>query len=147
MHVKAQLATRLLLAGMFAVTLALAGCGGSSNSGSTASGATANDAGATATATSTSTTSSSTTTAGTATLSWAAPTENIDGTPVTGLAGYRVYYGTSADALTQSIEVPGPATTTYVVSDLGPGTYYFAVAAYNSDGIEGAQSSVASKTI
>jgi hypothetical protein len=35
---------------------------------------------------------------GSATLSWAAPTENMDGTPLTNLAGYQIYYGTSAAA-------------------------------------------------
>jgi hypothetical protein len=33
-------------------------------------------------------------TTGTATLSWSAPTTNTDGTPVTTLIGYHIYYGT-----------------------------------------------------
>ena len=32
---------------------------------------------------------------GSATLSWTPPTQNMDGTPLTNLAGYRVYWGTS----------------------------------------------------
>jgi hypothetical protein len=32
---------------------------------------------------------------GQATLSWTAPDENTDGTPLINLAGYRIYYGTS----------------------------------------------------
>ena len=35
---------------------------------------------------------------GSAALSWAVPTENTDGTPLTNLAGYQIYYGTSATA-------------------------------------------------
>jgi hypothetical protein len=31
---------------------------------------------------------------GQATLSWDPPTTNVDGTPLTDLAGYKVYYGT-----------------------------------------------------
>jgi hypothetical protein len=85
--------------------------------------------------------------AGTATLTWTAPKSNTDGSPVTGLAGYHVYYGTSPDALTKTIDIAGPTSTTYVVSDLSSGTYYFAVSAYNASGIESAQSNVASKTI
>jgi hypothetical protein len=142
MHVKAHLATRPLLAGLFAMALVLGGCGGGSSSGNSSGTAT----GTTSTVTSTGTTTA-TSTAGTATVTWVAPTENINGTPVTGLAGYRVYYGTSADALTESIEVPGTATTTYAVSDLSPGTYYFAVTAYNALGVESAPSDVASATI
>jgi ABC-type glycerol-3-phosphate transport system substrate-binding protein len=30
-----------------------------------------------------------------ATLTWDAPTTNVDGTPLTDLAGYKVYYGTA----------------------------------------------------
>jgi hypothetical protein len=142
MQSKGQLATRLGLAVLMIMAFVLGGCGG----GGSSSGAAASTAGGTATVSSTtsSTTASST---GTATLSWSAPTENVDGTPITGLAGYRVYYGTSADALTESIDVAGATTTTYVINDLSPGTYYFTVTAYNAQGIESDQSNVASKTI
>ena len=34
---------------------------------------------------------------GSATLSWLPPTTNIDGSPLTNLAGYKIYWGTSAD--------------------------------------------------
>jgi hypothetical protein len=84
-------------------------------------------------------------TTGTATLSWAAPTQNTDGSSLTDLAGYRVYYGTSADALTQVIDVSD--VTTYVINGLSSGTYYFAVAAYSTAGTESALSETATKTI
>jgi hypothetical protein len=84
---------------------------------------------------------------GTATLSWAAPTTNTDGTPVTGLIGYHVYYGTSESVMTQSVLVSGGATTTYEITGLAAGTWYFAVAADSADGTESAQSAVGSKTI
>ena len=83
---------------------------------------------------------------GSATLSWVAPTQNTDGSALTDLAGYIIHYGTSADALTQTIAVSS-ATTTYVVDQLAAGTYYFAVVAYTSGGTQSAPSSVASKTI
>ena len=86
-------------------------------------------------------------TAGTVSLSWAAPTENTNGTAVTDLAGYHIHYGTSASALSSEIDVPGAATTSYEISNLSAGTYYFTVSAYNSLGVESAPSGEASQTI
>jgi hypothetical protein len=85
--------------------------------------------------------------AGSASLSWTAPTLNTDGTPVTDLAGYHIYYGTSVAALNSSIDVPDAATTEYEISNLSSGTYYFIVIAYNSLGLDSAASNQASKTI
>lgn len=84
---------------------------------------------------------------GSATLSWTPPTENTDGSALANLAGYKIYYGSSATALTQTIQITNPGLTTYVVSNLGPGTTYFAIAAYTSAGVESQQSAVGSKTI
>jgi hypothetical protein len=84
---------------------------------------------------------------GTATLSWNAPTQNTDGSPLSDLAGYRVYHGTSPNFLDQMTQLPGAGNTTYVFSQLAIGTHYFAVAAYTSSGVESALSSVGSKTI
>ena len=67
-----------------------------------------------------------------ATLSWTPPTLNVDGTAVTDLAGYRLYYGTSSGNYTNEIEIDNPSITTYVVENLSPGTYYFVVTAFNS---------------
>ncbi|MGB6309578.1 MAG: Calx-beta domain-containing protein [Steroidobacteraceae bacterium] len=83
---------------------------------------------------------------GTATLSWAAPTTNTNGTPVTPLSGYHVYYGTSQSAMTESISVSA-GTTTCEITALGSGTWYFAVAAVAADGTESAKSNIGSKTI
>jgi hypothetical protein len=86
-------------------------------------------------------------TTGSATLSWTPPTANTDGTPVTNLGGYRIYYGTNSNSLNSQIQVSNAGLTSYTVGNLSPGTYYFAVAAYTADGIEGAASAVGSKTI
>jgi putative Ig domain-containing protein len=80
-------------------------------------------------------------------LSWVAPTQNTDGTPITDLAGYRIYFGTSAEELTDSIDVVGAQSTTYVVENLPAGTYYFAVTAYSTAGIDSGESNLASDTI
>jgi fibronectin type III domain protein len=84
---------------------------------------------------------------GSATLSWTEPTENTDGTPITGLAGYHIYYGTSQGAMSTTITVASPTETSYVVTGLAPGTYYFTVVAYNTAGVDSPQSNVGSKTI
>jgi hypothetical protein len=86
-------------------------------------------------------------TTGSAALSWTAPTHNTDGTPITNLAGYHIYYGVSASAMTSTITVADAAETSYVVGGLAPGTYYFAVVAYNSAGMDSSKSNVGSKTI
>ena len=84
---------------------------------------------------------------GTATLSWVAPTENSDGSALTNLAGYRVYYGTSASALNTMAELSNPSLTTYMVTGLTAGTYYFALKAYTSANVESDLSNIASKLI
>jgi hypothetical protein len=84
---------------------------------------------------------------GSATLSWTPPTQNTDGTSLTNLSGYRIYYGTNAASLGSSIQVTNAGLTSYTVGGLTPATYFFAVAAYTADGVEGAQSVVGSKTI
>jgi hypothetical protein len=88
-----------------------------------------------------------TTVAGTATLSWVPPTLNTDGTPVTSLSGYHIYYGTSPSALTQSVAISDATTTSYGMTGLASGTWYFAVAADAADGTESAMSVIGSKTI
>ena len=86
-------------------------------------------------------------TTGSAALSWTEPTQNTDGTPLTNLAGYHIYYGTSAGAWTSTITVLDATETSYVVGGLAPGTYYFAVVAFNTAGEDSPQSNVGSKTI
>ncbi len=124
--------------------LALAGCGGGSG---TASGGGGNSGGSGSGSSSSSGGSSSGTTTGSASLSWTAPTTNNDGSPLTDLAGYHIYYGASADLLTSQIDVVGSSTTSYVVNNLVSGTWYFAVTAFNSVGLESDLSNTGSKTI
>lgn len=83
---------------------------------------------------------------GSATLSWVAPTLNTDGTALTGLTGYRIYFGTNASALTQWVDVPNASVSTYVLGNLSPATWYFAVKAM-ANGVESNFSNVATKTI
>ena len=84
---------------------------------------------------------------GSATLSWTAPSENSDGSAITDLAGYRIYHGTSANALVDQIQVNNPGVTVYVVEGLPRGTNYFAITAYNSSGAESDRSPIGSKSV
>jgi hypothetical protein len=86
-------------------------------------------------------------TVGTATVSWMAPNQNTDGSALTNLAGYRIYYGTGADALTQVIDVPTVGVTAYVIDNLSAGTYYFSIRSYNETGTESALSNIVSHTV
>ncbi len=84
---------------------------------------------------------------GSATLSWTQPMVNTNGSTLTDLAGYRIYYGTSAGNLSQVIQLPGTALTTYVISNLSSATWYFGMTAYDSAGLESALSNLGSKSI
>jgi hypothetical protein len=85
--------------------------------------------------------------ASTATLSWRAPDQNTNGSALTNLAGYRIYYGTGTNALNQVIDVPTVGVTDYVIDNLAAGTYYFSIRAYTSAGVESGLSNIVSKTI
>lgn len=84
---------------------------------------------------------------GSATLSWFPPTRNSDGSVLRNLSGYRIHYGTSSSALNQTTTLNNPGLTRYVVEDLSPDTYYFALKALTSSGAESAFSKTVSKTI
>jgi hypothetical protein len=113
---------------LFSVSAVMGGCSSGGNAPSGASGAPSSASGT-----------------GIAVLAWSAPSTNVDGTPLTDLAGYKVHYGTSSGDYTAAVNV-GP-TTEYSITDLAPGTYYIAVTAYDSSGRESGYSNEVSKTI
>jgi hypothetical protein len=84
--------------------------------------------------------------AGTITLAWDASTTNTDGTPLTDLAGYKIYYGPTSGSYTNTLDV-GDVTTSEVNKLTDGLTYYFAVSAYNSAGAESSFSNEVSKTL
>jgi hypothetical protein len=84
---------------------------------------------------------------GSASLSWTPPTRNTNGSALTNLAGYRIYYGTSASSLNRTVQVSNAGLTRYVVSDLSPATWYFSVRAYTSSGAESVASNTVSKAV
>ncbi|MEP7311180.1 MAG: fibronectin type III domain-containing protein, partial [Pseudomonadota bacterium] len=84
---------------------------------------------------------------GTASLSWTPPTAHTDGSQISNLAGYNIYYGTSSATMTNKIQITNPGLTAYTVADLASGTYYFGITAYTAAGTESDISAVGSKTI
>jgi hypothetical protein len=84
---------------------------------------------------------------GSVTVSWQPPTANTDGSNLSNLAGYKIYYGTSSGALNQSISIANPGVTSTVVDNLTSGTWYFAVSAYTTGGLESDKSGVGSKDV
>jgi len=84
---------------------------------------------------------------GSATIDWTPPTLNDDGTQLTNLKGYRIYYGTNSASLSTVLDLPNPGLTSAVVENLSPATWYFAVKAYNTAGVESMLSNIGSKTI
>jgi len=127
------------------VSLTLTGCGGSDVAVN--SPVTANDTAPTPTGTPSGSTGSTVPVTATASISWVAPTENTDGSKLTDLAGYTIYYGTESSALTQTVQVANPAALGYVVTGLAKGTtWYFQVTSYSSAGEESAPSAITSKT-
>ncbi len=73
---------------------------------------------------------------GSATLSWTPPTQNMDGSPLTDLAGYKIYYGNESGNYHTSIQIDNPGITIYVVESLTPNIYYFVLTAIKRSGVE-----------
>jgi hypothetical protein len=80
-------------------------------------------------------------------VAWTVPLFNTDGTALTDIAGYRVYYGTSPTNLPQSVPISGAGITSHVITGLAAGTYYFAVATVDSVGTVSTVSNPAAKTV
>jgi len=84
---------------------------------------------------------------GSVTLTWTAPTTNTDGSPLTDLKAYMIYYGTSQGNYPNEIRIDNPGLTSYVIDNLTANTYYFVSTSINSLEIESDYSNVATKTI
>jgi len=83
----------------------------------------------------------------TVTVTWSIPTQNTNGTPLVNLAGYSIYYGTGPNNLSQSAQITNPGATSYVLTNLAAGTWYFEVADYTTSGVESAFSKIVSTTV
>jgi hypothetical protein len=81
------------------------------------------------------------------TVSWSPPTQNSDGSPLINLRGYRVYYGTTATNLNSSVTLANPGLARDVIENLAPSTWYFAMTAYNTNGLESARTGTESVVV
>jgi hypothetical protein len=81
-----------------------------------------------------------------ASLSWDAPTENVDGTPLDDLAGFNLYWGAASRTYGVPVALSDPNATSHSI-ELSAGTYYFAMTALDLDGNESAFSNEVSKVI
>jgi len=84
---------------------------------------------------------------GTALLSWTPPTENTDNSPLTDLAGYKIYYGTSPATYSNTEIINNPGLTSFLIENLASADWYFVMTSFNSSGIESSYSTEISKTI
>jgi hypothetical protein len=85
---------------------------------------------------------------GVATVNWMPPTEYTDGSTLTNLAGYKIYYGTSLGTFNSVITINNVGITSFMIDNLPAGkTYYFVVTAFDSNGKESNYSAVGTKTI
>lgn len=84
---------------------------------------------------------------GSVSLDWQPPTANEDGSALTDLAGYKLYYGNDSGTYDHEIVISNPGATSYVVDNLMPDTYYFAATAFNAAGVESSFSDEAVRTV
>jgi ABC-type Fe3+-hydroxamate transport system substrate-binding protein len=77
-------------------------------------------------------------------LEWTAPTTRSDNTPLSlsEIQGYRVYYGTSPSDMTMLVDLNDDTITDFTVDSIPSGNYYFAVTAYDMDGVESGFSNI-----
>jgi hypothetical protein len=92
-------------------------------------------------------TKTTTSTTGSVTIDWVAPTKNTNGSALTDLAGFRIYYGTSPSSLTQLVQVSSSTQTTTTIGNLAAGTWYFGGVAYTTTGAQSTMSSVVSTSV
>lgn len=86
-------------------------------------------------------------TSGWAVVSWTPPTTTANGSALTDLAGYELFYGRRPSELKHIVKITDVHVTRMIVRGLGSGTWYFVVTAYTRSGAMSFPSNVASKTI
>lgn len=81
------------------------------------------------------------------TVSWVPPNSNVDGSTLTNLAGYRIYYGKTPGQYPYSLTIGSASITSAVIQSLEAATWYFAIRAVSSSGALSDFSTEASKTL
>ena len=82
-------------------------------------------------------------------VTWSPPQTHADGTTIsmTDIGGYIVYCGTSKQDLAKNKAIQDRTQTSYSMNNLPPGTYYFAVSAKDTSGLEGPKSAAVPTTV
>ena len=81
------------------------------------------------------------------TLSWARPTQNVDGTQLNNLVGYRIHYGKVSGQYDYSVSIGSASITSATIENLAPARWYFAVTAVASSGTQSDYSAQLSKLV
>jgi Putative Ig domain len=84
---------------------------------------------------------------GTIRVTWMPPTQRDDGSALTDLSGYKLYWGTAPDNYPNSVKISNIGVVNHVIEQLAPGTYYVVATAFDSKGVESGYSNPVSKTI
>lgn len=88
---------------------------------------------------------------GTTSLRWQAPTQNVDGSDLTDLASYVIYFGRESRDYLDSLPVLDGQLTSFVVTipllDALDDQWYFAITAVNDDGDQSGYSNEILKTM
>lgn len=81
-------------------------------------------------------------------IKWNAVTTDQGGGALTGLTGYRVYYGTNPSVMSLAVDTGNSTGLSYTIAGLPSyGVWYFDVTAYDPSNNESAHSSQVSKDI
>lgn len=70
------------------------------------------------------------------TLAWDPPLTNEDGSALTDLSGYKLYYGQRSSSYEYVVDVKDPQATSASLPLPWPGTWYISAKSYTSDGLE-----------
>ncbi len=88
---------------------------------------------------------------GSVSLRWEAPTTNVDGTPLTDLARYKIYWGTSSRNYSMTLDVDDPDSTNrsfaFPLDSEGQTEWHFSMTAIDEDGNESEYSNEVVKVI
>lgn len=76
---------------------------------------------------------------GSVSLAWQPPAENEDGSLLTDLSGYRIYYGSFSRSYDDTVVIEDSAVTQWNM-ELASGEYYIAMTAFDAEGNESAYS-------
>ena len=84
---------------------------------------------------------------GAVTLSWTPPMQNEDGSYLTDLAGYWIYWGNNPGTYTNWMRIDDAGLTMLVIEDLVPGSWEFAMTSFNAAGVESSLSNTITRFV